>query len=515
MRGDWLKICTASHSRSTARSTAFGRPPALETWAPISIGAPRYCPDRDARPLRSVARPAPCTSAGPARPCSTGCSPAAPTARWCSGSRTPTASARRPRTSSRSSTRSSGSESTTTARPCSSPAADRHAEIVRQLIDGGHAYRSTAGPDEVKAWREQHGNRRLPRHGRGHGRRAPARARRRRDDRARRHPGGERFRNALQDDLVIARADGTPVYHTAVVVDDLDAGITHVVRGADHYSNTPKQLLILAALGERAAGVRAPAAAARAGRQEALQAPRRGVRAGAARRRLPAGGRAQLPRAARLGPARGEESFFTTEELQQAFALERVSRSPAIFDEQKLRWMNGRYLRELSVEDLQQRLEGLLGRRLDREVVAISQEKISKFYRRCTAKIGPGYAGTALRSRSGGGRNSGDSRRSYISELVGRAGGTGAGGSGHRHIYAAGTAGRRVGCDLTGRVQLCGAPIVYRLIPHLDRPKKRPKKPMKWPKKKGDVAASPFNLMQAMGRARYSDAPVSPPRTDT
>jgi hypothetical protein len=66
-----------------------------------------------------------------------------------------------------------------------------------------------------------------------------------------------------------------------------------------------------------------------------------------------------------------------------------------------------------------------------------------------------------------------------------------------------------------GRVQLCGAPIVYRLIPHLDRPKKRPKKPMKWPKKKGDVAASPFNLMQAMGRARYSDAPVSPPRTDT
>ena len=48
------------------------------------------------------------------------------------------------------------------------------------------------------------------------------------------------------DDLVIARADGTPVYHLAVVVDDLDAGITHVVRGADHYSNTPKQMLILA-----------------------------------------------------------------------------------------------------------------------------------------------------------------------------------------------------------------------------------------------------------------------------
>ena len=51
------------------------------------------------------------------------------------------------------------------------------------------------------------------------------------------------------DDLVIARADGTPVYHLAVVVDDLDAGITHVVRGADHYSNTPKQMRILEAMG--------------------------------------------------------------------------------------------------------------------------------------------------------------------------------------------------------------------------------------------------------------------------
>ncbi len=62
--------------------------------------------------------------------------------------------------------------------------------------------------------------------------------------------GESEFANELQDDLVIARADGTPVYHTAVVVDDLDAGITHVVRGADHYSNTPKQMLILAAMGE-------------------------------------------------------------------------------------------------------------------------------------------------------------------------------------------------------------------------------------------------------------------------
>ena len=62
--------------------------------------------------------------------------------------------------------------------------------------------------------------------------------------------GESAFENALQDDLVIARADGSPVYHLAVVVDDLDMGVTHVVRGADHYSNTPKQMLILQAMGE-------------------------------------------------------------------------------------------------------------------------------------------------------------------------------------------------------------------------------------------------------------------------
>src|SRR3712207_4003595 len=77
------------------------------------------------------------------------------------------------------------------------------------------------------------------------------------------------------------------------------------------------------------------------------------------------------------GMAGSEETFFSTQDLQREFALERVSRSPAVFDEQKLRWMNGRYLRELPAEDLQARLEQLLGRPLDREVVAISQEKIS------------------------------------------------------------------------------------------------------------------------------------------
>jgi glutamyl/glutaminyl-tRNA synthetase len=69
-------------------------------------------------------------------------------------------------------------------------------------------------------------------------------------------------------------------------------------------------------------------------------------------------------------------TFFTTEELIERFDLARVSRNPAVFDEQKLRWMNGRYLRELSLDDLRERLEQLTGRELPPEAVAISQEKM-------------------------------------------------------------------------------------------------------------------------------------------
>jgi glutamyl-tRNA synthetase len=72
-----------------------------------------------------------------------------------------------------------------------------------------------------------------------------------------------------------------------------------------------------------------------------------------------------------------ETTFFTTEELQQHFSLEKVSKSPAVFDEQKLRWMNGRYVRELPLDALTSRLEALTGRTGLRDAVAVTQEKIS------------------------------------------------------------------------------------------------------------------------------------------
>jgi glutamyl-tRNA synthetase len=254
--------------------------------------------------------------------------------------------------------------------------AERHAEVVEQLLAGGHAYRSTAGADEVRAFKEANDNRGFRGEDDGTGAvrlRAPDEGTTTVVDVIR---GETEFENALQDDLVIARADGTPVYHLAVVVDDHDAGITHVVRGADHYSNTPKHVLI-----QRAMGVETPIYA----HLPLLHGPdgkKLSKRHGAASVQE-LRDRGYLPEAVRnylalLGWGYDEETtFFTTEELKRHFSLERVSKNPAVFDEQKLRWMNGRYLRELSLDDLTARLEERTGHTGLRDAVAVTQEKIS------------------------------------------------------------------------------------------------------------------------------------------
>ncbi|HEX5618583.1 MAG TPA: glutamate--tRNA ligase [Solirubrobacteraceae bacterium] len=253
---------------------------------------------------------------------------------------------------------------------------ERHTEVVERMIADGHAYRSTAGPDDVKAFKEQHGNRGFRGEDEGTGAvrlRVPDEGVTVVNDVIR---GETPFENALLDDLVIARADGTPVYHLAVVVDDADAGITHVVRGADHYSNTPKQILIQQAMG-------APTPVY--GHLPLLHGPdgkklskRHGATSVQDLREdgyLP---EAVLNYLALLGWGYDEETtFHTIAELQERFQLERVSKSPAVFDEQKLRWMNGRYLRELDVEDLTRRLEALTGRSGLRGAVEIAQDKIS------------------------------------------------------------------------------------------------------------------------------------------
>jgi glutamyl-tRNA synthetase len=181
--------------------------------------------------------------------------------------------------------------------------------------------------------------------------------------------------NQAIKDFVIRRSDGSALYNLAVAVDDRDMGITQVVRGEDHISNTPRQVMILRALGAE------PPAYAHLPLLHGPDGKKLSKRHGAASvQELRAAG--YLPEAVRnyialLGWGYDESTtFFTTDELIERFDLSRVSKNPAVFDEQKLRWMNGRYLRELPVEDLKARLEALTGRELPTEAVAISQDKM-------------------------------------------------------------------------------------------------------------------------------------------
>jgi glutamyl-tRNA synthetase len=176
-------------------------------------------------------------------------------------------------------------------------------------------------------------------------------------------------------DFVIQRSDGSPLYNLAVAVDDRDMGITHVVRGQDHVSNTPRQLMMLRALGVE------PPVYAHIPLLHGPDGKKLSKRHGAASVQE-VRDQGYLPEAVRnyialLGWGYDESTtFMTTDELVERFTIERVSKNPAVFDEQKLRWMNGRYMRELPVEDLHRRLEEFYGREVPVEIVEISREKM-------------------------------------------------------------------------------------------------------------------------------------------
>ena len=254
--------------------------------------------------------------------------------------------------------------------------AARHREALDQLLADGHAYHSTATADDVKAYKQRHG---FDRGFRGEPEESGA---------VRLHYPDEgdtffddvirgeiRFANVSRDDPVIARADGSVLYNFAVAVDDLDARVTHVVRGEDHISNTPTQLLVFRALG---------AEPPRYAHLPLLHGPdgrKLSKRHGAASvQELRAAG--YLPEAvdnyiALLGAGfAADEEYFSMDELAQRFRLERVSKNPAVFDERKLRHLNGRHLRELSIDELTSRLEEYTGRTGLRGAVEISREKI-------------------------------------------------------------------------------------------------------------------------------------------
>jgi glutamyl-tRNA synthetase len=226
----------------------------------------------------------------------------------------------------------------------------RHEEAIERLLDEGHAYRDEGA---VRLRVDPEGETVV------------------RDE----IRGEVRFPHSGIKDFVLARSDGSPLYNLAVAVDDLDMGITHVVRGEDHLSNTPRQVMVLKALGAE------PRAYAHLPLLLGPDGKKLSKRHGAASvQELRDSG--YLPEAVRnyialLGwGLDAETTFMTTDELIEGFSLDRVSKSPAVFDEQKLRWMNGRYLRELAPERLTEVLEQRYERQGLGEAVAIAQEKM-------------------------------------------------------------------------------------------------------------------------------------------
>ena len=155
--------------------------------------------------------------------------------------------------------------------------------------------------------------------------------------------GRVEFKNSELKDLVILRSDGTPTYNFACVVDDSDMGMTHVIRGDDHLNNTPKQILIYRALGREPPkfahlpmilGPDKTKLSKRHGAVSVLEYRRRGF--------LP---EALINFFARLGWSHGDQEIFSREELVELFDLPGVGKSAAVFDEQKLLWINHEWLK--------------------------------------------------------------------------------------------------------------------------------------------------------------------------
>jgi glutamyl-tRNA synthetase len=242
----------------------------------------------------------------------------------------------------------------------------RYREVAEQLIAAGHAYRDYMPREELNELREQQIARgEKPRYDREVGLRyregsGPAAIRFKTpqegsvgwNDLVK---GQITFSNAELDDLVLLRADGVPTYNFGVVVDDLDMGITHVIRGDDHVNNTPRQLhifeklvteekipsfahlpMILGPDGERLSK--------RHGAVSVMQYRAEGF--------LP---EALLNTLARLGWSHGDEEIFSRKQLTEWFDLAHVSHSPAQFDPAKALWTNQQHLK--AADDL--RLSGL------------------------------------------------------------------------------------------------------------------------------------------------------------
>lgn len=158
------------------------------------------------------------------------------------------------------------------------------------------------------------------------------------------------FENALLDDLIIMRSDGTPTYNFTVVVDDVDMNITHVIRGDDHLNNTPKQIHIY-----RAIGYEVPLFAHLPmilGSDKTRLSKRHGATSVIAYKETGYLPEALVNYLVRLGWSYGDQEVFTREELIEDFSFDNVGKSAAVFNPEKLLWLNSQYIINSSSEKL-------------------------------------------------------------------------------------------------------------------------------------------------------------------
>jgi glutamyl-tRNA synthetase len=169
------------------------------------------------------------------------------------------------------------------------------------------------------------------------------------------------FQNSELDDLIIARSDGTPTYNLTVVVDDLDMGLTHVIRGDDHLNNTPRQINILRALGAELPkyahlpmilGSDGGRLSKRHGAVSVMQYRDEGY--------LP---EALLNYLVRLGWSHGDQEIFSMDEMVSLFEVESVNHSASTFNPEKLLWLNQHYIKSSSPEHIAHHLSWHMGER--------------------------------------------------------------------------------------------------------------------------------------------------------
>ncbi len=244
---------------------------------------------------------------------------------------------------------------------------ERYQEVLQRLLAEGHAYPCYCSRERLDALREQQlANKQKPRYdGLCRDRqgpppgiapvvrfRNPAQGQVMVEDLVRGHV---EFDNAELDDLILARSDGTPTYNFCVVVDDADMAITHVIRGDDHLTNTPRQINILKALGvtppvyahvPMILGADGSRLSKRHGAVSVLQYREMGY--------MP---EALINYLVRLGWSHGDQEIFSREELIRLFDIGKVNKSASTFNPDKLLWLNQHYLKTLPAEVVAERLQ--------------------------------------------------------------------------------------------------------------------------------------------------------------